>query len=454
MHEVNYFITTFPLDTNRKGVTIGSKSLDSSRPTFHIRKLSFNNSIINEVNSGQVEITYEGFQNTNFYSYIKEGDCLRIFEVFGTTPLDQNQAVVFTGYVASIRHDLDDSAGGGLRTTLFFYNFLGQWNNQATLNSLDQQLKQKLTNLNSNKIPLGQVLSELVQGSLFQKFIDLGLFSITSQNYQGQKLPVRIGNSALTLDSLVWTYISTSMTKMKTLQKVLFPYQFIFYQEPTGILVLDLLRPARLTNSLFTFSDSHPDISSRNFSNVQITKSACMVPNKVISTMVNLPFFPPENGVPENFIASMENPFTRPSQLQESGYFELLQVDDESINDSMITDPTLLAFLAGGVADTGYSLSTLSGKSSIAATYSARRLAQVNLQETGMVIRQPRAKAAYAGNTPLGYLVNVNFPGMLDEGENSLYCHSTITEFDINSGATFTMQLMKHGAVTAYWDNP
>lgn len=456
--QVSYFVNTYPLEPDRQGVTIGFPPADTSLPTFYIQTLTFNESTINPVTSGQMVLTYPGFFATNAYSYLKEGDILKIYEVFGEGQQSQSMACRFTGYIASIRFDysLEGGSDSGTKVTIFFYNLLGQWAIQAAASNINQQISQGLTNLNSNQVPLGQVLNQLVQGSLFEKLIQLGQFSTNSVSYNGTSLPVKIGNTELSLDSSVWAYIATNMTKQVALEKILYPYQQVFYQEANGIIVIDLLKPLKNANPQFDFSYMIPtsnsvNASSLNFTSMQVVHAAAMVPNKVISTLINLPFVPPTEGVPQNYIASITNPFSRPSQLQKSGFFEILNVQQDTLSSDMITDPTLLAYLTGGIASTGYALEVLSGQPTIAGTYAARRLAQANFQETGVFISQPRIMAKSAGLTPLGTMVSFNAPSFSEPGINSMYCYGTSTSFVQGQGTIFTLQLCKQGCVTSYW---
>ncbi len=470
---VSYYMTTYPLDrpgVNRKSVTIGTPNSDQSQPSFWIKTLTFNNSIINPVNSGQMTVTFDKPQITDIYGLVKEGDCFQLYENFGGK-LSSLDTCVFTGYFGSPKINVATGTNQGTEVTYYFYNLLGQWEKQTAITSFQGQVNQGLTNINSNQIPLGQVLATLVKGSLFDFLLQAtnGIPGesavIPTTSYNGVPLPVRLDSGSLQLTDTVWTYVATNMTKNDALAKVLYPYQEIYYQEPTGGLVLGYLNTLTANkNPGFNFHlGTAPDNSyngsnktvygpSGNFTKIEIVHAAAMIPNQIITTLVNMPFFPPleVDGKPVNYVAAMDNPFTRPADLLASGYFQVTQVDVDAINESMITDPTLLSLIRTNLPETNYKLLNVSGQPTVAATYSARRLAMENFKDTAVFVTQPRTAAGQAGATPLGMMCNFDFPTMLDRDSTQLYCHTTTTTFG-SQGTVFVLEFCKPGAITAYW---
>ena len=469
---VSYYMVTYPLDPPggvRKSVTIGTPNSDASKPNFWIKTLTFNNSILNPVNSGQMTVTFDKPQTTDVYGLVKEGDCFQLYENFGGQ-LSSLDTCVFTGYFGSPKFDISTGTNQGTEVTYYFYNLLGQWELQTAINSFQGQVSQGLTNLNSNLVPLGQVLSTLVKGSLFDFLLQAtnGIPGETAvlptTSYNGVQLPVRLDAGSLQLTDKVWTYVATNMTKNDALSKVLYPYQEIFYQEPTGGLVLGYFNTLNTNkNPGFNFHlGTAPDNSyngspnktlygpSGNYTKVEIIHAAAMIPNQIITSLVNMPFFPPTSGIPPNYLAVMDNPFRRPSELLRSGYFQVTNVDVDAINESMITDPTLLTLLRTNLPETNYNILNVSGQQTIAGTYSARRLAMENYKDTAVFVTQPRTAAGQAGATPLGMMCNFDFPTMLDADSNQLYCHTTTTTFG-SQGTTFMLEFCKPGAITAYW---
>lgn len=455
--DVSYFINTYPLNPpgqNRQGITIGVPSTDSSVPSFYIKKLTFNENIFSPITSGQIVMTFTGFFQTNIYDFIKEGDAFRLFEVFGN---ESSVAARFTGYIASIRFRYKFGNNAGTEVYINFYNLLGQWAIQSTLTSFNQQIGQGFTNVTSNEIPFGQALANLVQGSLFQLLINQNVL-VPNTSYNNVALPIQLGPNALQLNQNVWAYIATNSTKQETIEKILFPYQNVYYQQPNGIITVDLLRTIPNSIPEFNFFYQNPSsgsttFSSQNFIDIEVTHAAAMVHNRVISTLINTPFFPPDQGIPENYVASILNPFQRPQDLYNSGFFQLLDVEQDTLSEDMITDPTLLSYMNVGIAATGYPVTLISGQPTIAGTFASRKLAKENFQETGVFITQPRKMAPYAGATPLGTMVNVNLPTFLDATTNQLYCYGTVTNYESGTGTTFTLQLCKQGCFTSYWSN-
>ena len=473
--DVGYWLNTTPIDPsgfNRKSITVGTPNntvpnADGIIPNYWIKHLTFNESTMNPVTSGQFTICYEDPKNTNIYSLIKEGDCFRLWEVFNTNQPIQQQttAVRFTGFITSIKFSIGTGSNAGTEVTYFFFNFLGQWALQSAVTSLEGQISQGLSNVFANKIPFGQLLALLVKGSLFQYFLSHGggpdgALLGTGTTYNGTPLPIDIDPNSVQVTEDIWVYAPANMSKLDVLSKALYPYQEIFYTQPSGEITIGYFHSlTRATQPAFMFALGQSPSSayalssqgSNNYTNVEIVHSAATVPNRVISTLVNMPFVPPVSGKPNNYIAGVDNPFVRPKELLDSGFFEILQVQTDSISPSMITDPTLMTLLTNNNPQTGYTTTIYEGVPSVAGTYAARRLAQANFQETAMFITQPRQIAESAGDTPLGQMVSVSFPTMLDPYESQLYCHSTITTFS-NEGTTFMLQLCKVGSITAYWE--
>lgn len=457
---MKYSVRIYPVGTtSRPVVEIGN---DERYQTYLLKSCYFSGSILEPVTYAGVEFTRRSYDPKDSASYlygpIMDGDIAIITEQESPGDLGRytTPPVGRTAYVGRIIfHKSTYDSNRGTIGTLVLSNLLGQWDVQAAINNIDQQLNQGLTNLNSNQIPFGQTLAQAVQGSYFQLLLSQGVLTPYG-SYNGVQIPV---NTAIPFDQKIWTYAAVNMSKLEVLQMSLFPYQKVIYQNPDGTVAVANLSAATKADPTYAFSQSNnfPSAGEQgNAMQVEVVHGSANLPNRLVSCLFNIPFFPPEtNGNPEfqNFIASVDNPIPRAKELLNSGYGMLQYVRTDALSNAMLQDPTILTFLQASQTKTaGYILNTLQGATTIAGTYATRYLAIQNIKATTVTITVPRSGTLNV-DLPIGKMVSMDFPGFLGPDESQLYCYGyTITHETRPVGTKLTLNLCRPYCITSFWD--
>lgn len=449
---MKYTAITYPIqpqgNTSRKRIYIGSTDGQSD---LFLKTLTYTLSVRTPVTQGVMVCTAKNPMDQPLYVYVKEGDAITIYEE--DPELAVSKIPAFTGIITSVRFRRNATAGTEI--VIYFANLLWQWAGQAAIDNSDVT-SQGITDEFSNAVPLGKLLSLLVNGSVVQLLTSEGVLG-TESSYNGTDLPILC--PTLTLDSLVWVYIAVNMHKLDALTSTLYPYQQLVYQEANGTIVIDVPHLKQIPHSYFNFSENP---SSPNIKNIEVAHNATMIPNKLVGTLVNFFCYPPLNPPPgadpsqyQNAVVEVDNQFPRASELLKSGYFEMNVVDNYAMN-NINTDPTLLSYLAP-LNDSGYFAKTLSGTTTIAGTYAARTLAEANTDHTTCSITVPR-KGTLPGSSnsiidfklPLGYLVPVTFPSFLASGETQMYCHTIRIDHSM-AGTDLTLEMCLPYSISALW---
>lgn len=449
---------------------ITSLSSSITLSNFIIESFSFQNDIFNPIQTGTAKIVQLQYSTINFFSYVKEGDLLFIKE---------NGNNIFAGYIESMVLDISVN---GTQITINFVNFI----KQLSITKVFGQLFDKLQP--AQGVKFGNFL-DLITGNTLIAIAQSSEALFTFDIYKGSGESTINPNLVLQDSNTVYITISSFMTILQAINKVIYPYQRLIYQDSSGNIVIgplslfdDLQWYFTQQNNLSTYSATIP------YTSLNLKKSAAAVPNIEYTTLFSIPTFQGDLGsnqsvINSSFFCQYAPPsqyFSRLLQLYNSGNFTITDILIEDI----ISDPNKIDITLNNISEViqgsgGISVSaaaaitiasvnktpssqlnieSLSGidPSAILFNFAARAMAEHLIEETQMTIVSPRITQLDGdGNLldlPINRMVDINMDTGILETSN-LYCRGYSLNYSANSGAIVTLNLCKPLVGGAYWVN-
>ncbi len=431
---------------------------------YYLDSFSFENDVFNPIQIGSAKVIQQQYTTIDFFKYVAEGDLIFIKE---------NGNNIFSGYIESLQLDISMN---GTTITINFVNFLKQ--------------------LSMSKI-FGLVFDTIqpAQGISIQNFLD----TVTGNTLIGIALDVStlftfdlykgLGEDSslvLTDSTTVYVTISSFMTVLQAINKILYPYQRLIYQDNEGNIVIAPLSLFDDFQWYFAQSNFSPGGVTIPYINLSIKKNAAGVSNYQYATLFTMPTAQgllggDQSQLNSSFFCQYIPPssnFTRLLQLYNSGNFTIADV----IIEDLITDPAKIdttlnnisEILQGGSSTSKAAAITIASVnmtpisqapiksndnvdiSAILFNYAARAMAEHLVDETSVIITSIRIKQMDSrGNLlplPINRLVDiVTDTGILEN--TSLFCRGYSFSYSASSGAIVSLNCTKPLVGGAYWVN-
>jgi hypothetical protein len=469
---ITYLITIhpFPVNKGRQDVYISNVNFDNNSTTanYYLESFSFNNDVFDPIQTGTARIVQPQYGIIDFFSYVQEGDLLYISETQNNITTN-----IFSGYVEALQ--LYRNSDGTI-ITLNFVNLLKQISISNIFGLILNQIQ------TAKQILMADFLNRIIQNTLIQPSV---LFSgnPTFTFYGG------VGESpGLTLngENTIYITITSYMTILQAINKVIYPYQRYIYQDNTGAIVI---APLTLFNdSIWNFDQYNPSqFREANFNfpytELSIKKNAGSSYNQTYGTLMNIPIALNPTSYADLIKRGFYSQFTpsstyfdRLNQLRSSGNFTITDiVIEDLISDPSKIDITLVNIselvqgtsVSGSVAQTIAVVNQVTGQlplksssggsdiTSILFNYVARTMSENLVSETEVYITCPRtSQTDFTGNLlplPINKIVNLTLdPGILDT--TALFCRGYSLSYS-NAGTIVTLNLCKPLSGGAYWVN-
>lgn len=433
--------------------------------TYYLESFSFSNDIFNPVQEGTARIAQFQYDEITFFQDVVEGDLLFIKE---------NGANIFCGYIESLQ--LDVSASGTF-ITIIFVNFLKQLSRAKVFGLIFENLQP------AQGARLDQFLDSIAVNSLIgiaQQNSNLFSFNI----YQG------IGeDSSLVLknNSQVFLTITSFMNILQAINKVLYPYQRLIYQDALGNIAI---APLSLFDDMQWFFDQNrftPTANTTPYVSLSIKKNAAATPNFEYATIFTIP---QAQGVLSGNQSQKNSAwfcqytppsryFTRLNQLYSSAFFTIADV----IIEDTIIDPNKIDHTLNNIAELLQGSSTSKAAnvtitavnstpnsqtpipsenaenvdcSAILFNYTARAMAEHLVTETQVSITSMRIKQRDINGGLLQLPINRLVDVVLDDGileTSALFCRGYSFSYSASGGALVTLNCTKPLVGGAYWVN-
>lgn len=435
---------------------------------FFIESFNFQNDIFNPIQTGTAKVLQSQYNEIDFFQFIEEGDLLFIKE---------NNVNIFAGYIESMQLDISMN---GSQITLNFVNFIKQLSISKVFGTLFNTIQP------AQGINFGEFLDSITTYTLIsiaQANNPLFTFDI----YKGSNESTVNPTLVLTDDTKVFITISSFMTILQAINKILYPYQRLIYQDNNGNIVIGPLSLYDNQEWYFSqYNSNNPSSVTIPYTNLSIRKSAAAVPNFEYTTLFAIPVAQGllagnQAQLNSNFFCQYSpSPqyFTRAIQLFNSGNFTITDI----IIEDVIADPNKIDTTLNNISD--IIQSTTSNSSAAAITiasvnqtpksqqpipsiegfspsailfnYAARAMAEHMIEETQVVITSPRVAQVDAIGNLLSLPINQLVDLVLDSGilqTNSLYCRGYSLNYSSSSGSIVTLNLCKPLVGGAYWVN-
>jgi hypothetical protein len=372
---------------------------------------------------------------------IKSGDTIDVFESSDGV----NFIPFYSGYVVSTEYIYENS------TEMLVLNVdtrLSHWKRQYMIQTFGEVTTLgpgvtgvANTDFASNKVKFTDLVNFLIQGSIFEFVQTFRTFQVI---YQSPNI-----NALLGPQTSIWYYPSSQSTKEQVLNSSLFSYQVMCWQDQNGNIVFTA--PSENDQSTFNIIKGDPNL--RGF---RITNAQAQVPNNLVESLVYLGFFPPTTDqFDKNLIAqAIPDPKYFPDSyaLYEAGYFQQTNLQINSLQTGIITDPVLLNLLQ--------QIEQISPNSSItppngnqtrtmAGLLSARYLAQLLTQSEMVQVELNRN--SQTAEIPVGKVIKVD-----NEPFFCIQCETDLTAtVNDNTGQSITNTMILTGvplrSITGYW---
>lgn len=474
-NSISYNIEIYPYaDPLRSNTTIIVNTITNNTiiPTgvtniqdfFYLESFSFENDIFNPIQSGNARIVQQQYNTIDFFQHVSEGDLIFIKE---------NGNNIFTGYIESLQ--LDISMNGSI-ITINFVNLLKQLSVTKVFGLIFETLQP------AQGIGFGDFLNIITGNTL------IGIAQQTSPLFTFDLFKGQDEDSGLVLsdNNTVYITISSFMSVLQSINKVLYPYQRLIYQDSMGNIVIAPLSLFDDFQWFFSQSNLNPSGSTIPYLNISIKKNAAGVPNYEYATLFTIPTAQGNLGDNQSQLNSSffcqyippVNNFTRINQLYSSGNFTIADVIIEDI----ITDPAKIDITLNNISEALQGSSSLSKSvaitissinmtpisqapilsednvdvSAILFNYAARSMAEHLIEETTVTITSMRIKQKdVSGNLiplPINRLIDLSMDtGILES--SSLFCRGYILNYSATTGSIVTLNCTKTLVGGAYWVN-
>lgn len=478
LQRIDYSIEIYPFaDPARIKTIIVSNFIPSSVPSsltlgqstgpstyYVLESFNFVNDVFNPIQTGSAKVAQSQYNKLTFFQDVAEGDLLFIKE---------NGNTIFTGYIESLQLDITSE---GSIITINFANILKQLSICKVFGEIFNTIQP------AQGVTFGNFLANIAKNTLLYYATQISMFNINIQKGDNESASV-----VLKASNTVFVSISSYMTILQTLNKVLYPYQRVIYQDSLGDVNI---APLSLFNDLvWYFSQSNTRGLGFPFTNISVRKNAAGVNNFEYATLFNIPIAQGVLGgnqsqVNSSFFCQYSPPatyYTRLNQLYNSGIFTVADI----IIEDLISDPNKIDQTLNNISEviqSGSGSSSLSSQaavtiasinqtpssqipipsqgpsdvSNILYNYAARAMAENLIEETQIFVTTPRVTHTQAYSTellplPINRLVNVS----LDQGvveTSAFFCRGYVLNYS-NSGTMVTLNLCKPLAGGAYWVN-
>lgn len=435
---------------------------------YFLESFSFQNDVFNPIQAGSAKVVQPQYDKIDFFKYVQEGDLIFIKE---------NGINIFSGYIESTQLDITMA---GTSITLNFVNFLKQLSMAKVFGLLFDTLQP------AQGVTMGNFLDSITSNTLIGIGQDANkLFTFDLYKGEGES-----SSLVLTDSSKVFITISSFMNILQAINKILYPYQRLIYQDSEGNIVI---APLSLFDDLkWYFAQGNVDQGffeesfTTPYLSISIKKNAAGIPNYEFVTLFTLPTL---QGVTtgnqskdnSSFACQYTPPkpsFTRINQLYNSGNFTIADVIIEDI----ITDPAKIdqtlnnisELLQGSSTSTAANVTicavnqtpssqpTLKSKdgkvdvSAIIFNYAARAMAEHLVEETQVTITSPRIRQRDSDDNLLPLPINRLIDIAVDDGvleSSSLFCRGYSLSYSSSGGALVTLNCTKPLVGGAYWVN-
>jgi len=434
---------------------------------YYLESFSFQNDIFNPIQSGSARVVQTQYDKIDFFQKVAEGDLLFIKE---------NDDNIFCGYIESLQYDISVS---GTNITVNFVNFIKQLSKAKVFGLIFENIQP------AQGVVMQYFLDDITNNTLIALAKEKsGLFSF--QLYQGEGEDPSL---VLKNDTRAFLTITSFMNILQAINKVLYPYQRLIYQDSLGNIVI---APLSLFDDLkWIFQQQNNSVGDLNiipYLNFSIKKNAAGVPNYEYATLFTIPsaqgalsgnqsqqnsawfcqYTPPE-----------DEAFNRINQLYNSAFFTIADVIIEDI----IVDPNKIDATLNNIAELIQGSTTSKSAnvtitsvnktpssqipiqsegqnkvdvSAILFNYAARTMAENLVEETQVSITSMRIKQTDENGDllplPINRLIDVDFDdGILPNG--SLFCRGYVFTYSANGGALVTLNCTKPLVGGAYWVN-
>ncbi len=314
--------------------------------------------------SARSKIMVGGFQkispNTNTLilpSSIQTGDIIACFE---------NNIAIYYGYILKTT---EIYSSNGRTLSIEFDTLLSHFTRQNMIQSF--QDVQTLAPAGTENLDL--VVSRTKVSSLLTFMMQQSVYSDVNNIFKTIKVQYNAPNF-INANTEVFYYPSTQSTKEQVLLQSTYIYQVVIYQDSTGDIIFTL--PSANLKSSYSYDTTTVAGGDINLRSYQIIANEAELPNNVVVSLIYAGYFPQPSQLCQT---SIPNPkfFPRSSFLYTSGFFSQVELDVESLQSSIITDPTLLNLLviAGNGGINTYKPSNVSQIASTVGLLSQRKLA-------------------------------------------------------------------------------
>lgn len=441
----------------------GTTNTATSTNNYILESFSFTNDVFNPIQSGTAKVIQQVYTKITLFQDVAEGDLIIIKE---------NGNAIFTGYIESMQLDISVE---GTVLTLNFVNILKQL-------SIGKVWGQIINNLQpAQGISFDTLLKSITSTTLLSYALNSTFMMINI--LKGSKEDPSV---VLSRDNTVYVSISSYMSILQVLNKILFPYQRFIYQDSLGNVTI---APLSLNNTQdWSFNQSNTPGLGMPYTNISIKKNAAGVNNFEYATLFSIPIAQGilggnQSQMNSSFFAQYSPPgtyYSRLNQLYHSGIFTITDIlIEDLISDPSKIDQTLnnISEIVQNAQSSGPSTSaaiTISAVnqtpksqqpipsqggfdvSSLLFNYAARAMAENIIEETQIFITTPRITHVESGTSnllpiPLNQIVSVFMnPGIVET--SSFFCRGYILNYS-NAGSIVTLNLCKPLAGSAYWVN-
>lgn len=364
-----------------------------------IRDLSIQYNYLSYSNPGQLMVV--GFKNKAIpQDAIKSGDIIFLYE---------NNVRIFVGYILSVTTEVMATR---FVQYISFDSILSQWSRQMMISSANDVVVTIKPDSKPSTINNSIVSSTLRMQQLINFMIKDSIFEYAKKNYQFDTPQAKFGiiyenETLLNSKTEVYYFPATNTTKQQVMNTVLYPFQQILYQDPSGNVRFS-------TPSYSNKTNLNVDQNTSIYIKLQFFEKQVEVTNFVVSTLAYLGFFPTFTDKSLNVTAvSKPNPkyFPYLNQLLETGFFTQSLVDPRDLGTDTMRNPVLLNVITN--LENNKTLQTLFNippnalkTKTIAALFSNRRLAEslINARNVSVeLVRTPEYT-----DIPVGKIFQVN----------------------------------------------
>lgn len=457
--------------TRNTPVVISNSVPNIANPTvinYYLESFSFQNDIFNPIQSGTAKVSQQDYNVIDFFAYVSEGDLLFIKE---------NTVNIFAGYIESLQIDITMT---GTQITVNFVNFIKQLSMAKVFGTLFDTIQP------AQGVKFKDLL-DLITGNTLIGIAQTSDSLFSFDLYKGSEESTVNPSLVLTDGTLVYLTISSFMTILQSINKVLYPYQRFIYQDNFGNIVIGPL--SLFDDQVWFFSQYNVDNPSTNttpYTSISIKKSAAAIPNFEYATLFAIPVFQGvftgnQSQLNSSFFCQYtanNQYFGRLNQLLKSGNFTITDILIEDV----VADPNKIDVILNNISEVIQGSITVSTASAITIAtvnqtpktqqpltasegyspsavlfnYTARAMAEHLVEETQVVITSPRVAQTNVAGTLLPLPINRLVDLSLDSGilqTNSLYCRGYTLNYSSTSGSIVTLNLCKPLVGGAYWVN-